>query len=1283
VTRRALLPAALAVALAAGVLSALPATAEGTCTRDIFGPNDPRYAGAERNPQDPSRSFNTEQWYLFDCIPQSAPLASDPEGAAGMSVNRAWQEFGYGSDEVLVAYMEGGINWRRADSAPDLRTRVHLNRAELPLPQRADGTTAATHDLDGNGVVDVDDWAQDRRVGRLHERTAGGITAEDLIVAFSDGTDADGNGYVDDISGWNFHRDTNDPQTDQSVYNHANAEMNVIAGERDNGIGGVGFCPSCRVLPVKIGDESIDRTDRVAQGIVFAVDSGAQVVAGVSVSLGLTPQLAAAFRYAYEKGSVVAWASNDFESADHTDGMFFDQVWPGNAMVSDQTNRLSQAGPNDRLARTFRSRSGVTSYGPHNLFTVASTNGSTSAATPGVAGVAAMVYSAGVLAQSRGVLDSPLDAGEVKQVVRATASDVDTTPPSTVGQPFPAQPGFDIHYGYGRPNVHRAMKAVVEGQVPPTADIRSPRWYQLADPTVQDSVTVEADVAARRSASYTYEVQFGLGPQPTEEQFTTFASGSGTGPRRVAHELDLSRIPESFWRGAYETTADRLSIERYDVTVRVQVRDAQGRLGEDRKAFLVRHDDTQLPGFPKDLGSGLEPSPSTADLDGDGVLEVVQPTADGVVHVLRADGTPLPGFPVRTRTAPGFDGSHGVSYDRAWAASLPRPGDGISNPAAVGDLDHDGGLDVVVSTTNGRVYAWDALGRLRPGFPVETDRRFARQEVPVPDTPYVRNRSAGAFGAPVLGDLDGDQRLDVVLGGWDGRVYAWTPDGTLLPGWPAETENPDKTVPPGFVYARDFKVATTPALADVDGDGRQDVLVALQDTSFPEESNEGPVTGYVTGFTSGGRLLPGYPVRVPGIAQGYGTAQDFITEGVQTPAVYDTPAGPQMVLNMGLAQANVLDLRRRVLRPLAPAAFAQEGTLQSASPMVHFTTSASLGRLVPGSPLPQAVQAGNAATDVAEAIVATPGLGVKVRSGLTAYDLAAGAPVPAYAVPRPLQGLPFLTAPAIADVSGDGRPDVVVGTDSVSLHAFDGLTGAVVPGFPKHTGGWTLWTPAVADLDGDGRVEVLASTREGYLHAWPTPGLASANTEAWSYHQDDRNTGRYGVDTRPPSGVADLAVTRDGAQDVLSFSSPGDDWRSGTPARYEVFRGSRPLTQDDLATAERVPVEAAAVSAGAPVQLRVPAVDGATYAVRAVDDAGNLGPVRVRAASVTRPVAAPRVDAPVAAPRPSGSRLPATGTEPLLALVGLVLLGAAGAVRRTARSRGYGGGSGTGTPRGA
>ena len=54
------------------------------------------------------------------------------------------------------------------------------------------------------------------------------------------------------------------------------------------------------------------------------------------------------------------------------------------------------------------------------------------------------------------------------------------------------------------------------------------------------------------------------------------------------------------------------------------------------------------------------------------------------------------------------------------------------------------------------------------------------------------------------------------------------------------------------------------------------------------------------------------------------------------------------------------------------------------------------------------------------------------------------------------------------------------------LHAF-ARAGGETEGFPKFTGGWVFSAPAVGDLDGDGRLDLVAVTREGYLFAWETP----------------------------------------------------------------------------------------------------------------------------------------------------------------------------------------------------
>src|SRR5260370_25840288 len=43
-----------------------------------------------------------------------------------------------------------------------------------------------------------------------------------------------------------------------------------------------------------------------------------------------------------------------------------------------------------------------------------------------------------------------------------------------------------------------------------------------------------------------------------------------------------------------------------------------------------------------------------------------------------------------------------------------------------------------------------------------------------------------------------------------------------------------------------------------------------------------------------------------------------------------------------------------------------------------------------------------------------------------------------------------------SDVSGSGKPDIVLGDDSGALQAWDDTTGQPVAGWPKWTGGWSL-----------------------------------------------------------------------------------------------------------------------------------------------------------------------------------------------------------------------------------
>ncbi|HLG93105.1 MAG TPA: S8 family serine peptidase, partial [Acidimicrobiales bacterium] len=451
-------------------------------------PNDPGYAPAEASPPPCSTvSVNDEQFYLYSFLPRCATAARDPEGASGMSVDRAWANYTTGRPDTVIAYVEGGINWHDTDVA-ELSNKVYLNMGELPVPCRASGPCVTRHsdrlsdyDLNHDGVLDAADYASDPRV---HDVNGNGvIDPEDVIAAFScydertetigkatwpgghlhcsngaAGVDNDHDGYPHDISGWDFYDGQNDPATVDGAYGHANDQMRQAAAQTNNGLLGAGICPRCTILPVKAGAEAIDGPVQLAEAWMYAADAGASVIVSVTADAAHSSVLADALRYVESKGVVVVESSNDFDSVDHQGGMYWPGVLPGNSLVANTAGVSGAAAANSRTT-TFRARSDETSWGPHNVFSVPTQGGSTSEATPTLGAVVALLLSWGKEAAARHLISSPLTGPEAVQVLRATASPVDDPAPA-----WPGGPGWSEQYGYGRPNVAAAMQAVAEGR---------------------------------------------------------------------------------------------------------------------------------------------------------------------------------------------------------------------------------------------------------------------------------------------------------------------------------------------------------------------------------------------------------------------------------------------------------------------------------------------------------------------------------------------------------------------------------------------------------------------------------------------------------------------------------------------------------------------------------------------------------------------------------------------------------------------------------------------------
>lgn len=235
----------------------------------------------------------------------------------------------------------------------------------------------------------------------------------------ANGVDDDGNGFVDDVQGYNFV--DNDPHP-LDIHSHGTHVAGLVAAHQ-YGIGG-GIAPDAKVMAVKIiAKNSSSFLSQAAQGIIYAVDNGAQILSNSwRVYRGDTDQepsdenldiLKAAIRYAEQRGVLFVTAAGNESLNIDEDGP---EIYP--AQLRGFTNLIvvasSDRHDNPSIFTNFGAQTvHLAAPGTAILSTVPG-NGwrqmsGTSMSTPLVAGVLARGMSAG------------LDAGLVVQRALATA----------------------------------------------------------------------------------------------------------------------------------------------------------------------------------------------------------------------------------------------------------------------------------------------------------------------------------------------------------------------------------------------------------------------------------------------------------------------------------------------------------------------------------------------------------------------------------------------------------------------------------------------------------------------------------------------------------------------------------------------------------------------------------------------------------------------------------------------------------------------------------------------
>lgn len=545
------------------------------------------------------------------------------------------------------------------------------------------------------------------------------------------GVDDDGNGFVDDVSGWDFvafaappsgvlpGEDWQDADADPNDYaGHGTAVAGVAGAIGDNGIGVAGTAWRVRLLPLRIGwATNVSplgeiRMDFAAAAIRYATRMGAHVINASFASVN-TNGVDAAVAAAARAGTIVVVASGNNNSPNYLgtrDDVIAVSATDSNDVVPSFANRfpavdLCANGVN--VTSTFLERPGTDSLGlrrpgyRHDLL-------GTSFSAPQVAGGLALAQS-----RRRALGLDPLTPLGAIYRVRETADDIAAQNPST------------INYGTGRLNLARLLSD-------------PPRSLAIRGGARTSGPPVVARVASGGTRVYhvTTDRRLIALSGATGDTVVSAALGVGTAGALAAAELGGSGL--AFFVGS--TTG---------------------------RVLGLRADGSPLPGWPA-LGPGgsatMAAGPVVGDVDGDGSLEVVGGGTDGRVWLWRADGARARGWPFDPFTL--------------GAASL-----------ALADLDGLPGDEVIAVDGAGVVH-------VLKGDTLATEL----WSVPL---------SGGAM-APVVARLGGAAAPVRVIVATASELVAFDPDGSIR--WTQ-----------GLASA----LTTEPVPADFDGDGTTELLLSF------------------------------------------------------------------------------------------------------------------------------------------------------------------------------------------------------------------------------------------------------------------------------------------------------------------------------------------------------------------------------------------------------------------------------------------------------------------------
>ncbi|MFN8588931.1 MAG: C25 family cysteine peptidase [Candidatus Eisenbacteria bacterium] len=219
-------------------------------------------------------------------------------------------------------------------------------------------------------------------------------------------------------------------------------------------------------------------------------------------------------------------------------------------------------------------------------------------------------------------------------------------------------------------------------------------------------------------------------------------------------------------------------------------------------------------------------TPALADIDNDGLPEILYGGFDGKMYAWNADGTNVPGWPALLPT-----GSTSIGAGGSFTASI-----------AVGYLDGPGDTspEIVCAASCDSVIVLQANGGRRPGFPI-----------------WVKTSGTSKIPSPAIADINNDGFNDIVFQSTNGGLYVFSRSGPVIPGFSNLR----------YSILTNSASESSPIVADINGDGRNDMIV-------------GDEYGLLSAFSGlNGTMMAGFPIQLAGEVRGAPAAADIDNDG--------------------------------------------------------------------------------------------------------------------------------------------------------------------------------------------------------------------------------------------------------------------------------------------------------------------------------------------------------------------------------------------------------------------